>query len=66
MRELFGPKRKRGARRGVKGRGPLARALCALGELRGRQVGDGRNSQEKLVAINGVFCLNSAQLFFMG
>jgi len=35
-RELFGPKRKRGARRVVKGRGPLNAVLCALRELSGR------------------------------
>jgi hypothetical protein len=35
-RELFGPKRKRGARRVVKGKGLLAKALCALRDLRGK------------------------------
>jgi len=35
-RELFGPKRKRGARRVVKGKGPLTMVLCALRELSGR------------------------------
>jgi len=36
-RELFGPKRKRGARRVVKGgKGALGKALCALRDLRGR------------------------------
>jgi len=35
-RELFGPKRKRVARRVVKGKGPLNAVLCALRELSGR------------------------------
>ena len=33
-REMFGEKRKRGARRVVKGRGPLSEVLCALRDLR--------------------------------
>jgi hypothetical protein len=33
-RELFGPKRKRGARRVVKGRGLLSEVLCFLRNLR--------------------------------
>jgi len=33
-RELFGEKRKRGARRVVKGGGPLSEVLCALRDLR--------------------------------
>jgi hypothetical protein len=35
-RELFGPKRERGARRVVGGKGPLKAVLCALRELSGR------------------------------
>jgi hypothetical protein len=35
-RDLFGEKRKRGARRVVKGKGPLKAALCALRDLRGK------------------------------
>jgi hypothetical protein len=36
-RDLFGPKRKRGARRVVKGEtGALTKALCALRDLRGK------------------------------
>jgi len=36
-RELFGPKRKRGARRVFKGgEGPLKAALCALRDLQGK------------------------------
>jgi putative transposase len=35
-RDLFGPKRKRGARRVVKSKGPLREMLCALRDLRGK------------------------------